>query len=145
MEFKVGDKVFGLDDNGKPFTGVVYSVDSLNMLTIDRDDGVSGNGTYIFNKDRNGWSVSRLGGEWNYKLILIEKQNMNLKESVLLALTKEPFKSLRRAKITNGDDMLTEEGRELFINWLFRMNVKTFVVDEAIKEALDEVKKDEDK
>lgn len=73
---------------------------------------------------------------------LINKTNnnqstMNLKEKFLLALKSEPEKSFRRLGITNGDDMLTTEGTELFLNFLFEKNKTEFkkeVVDSIIAE-----------
>ena len=64
--------------------------------------------------------------------------NMTLKERFLLTFMKEPQKSFRKAGITNGDDLLTDEGSRVFISWLlhtkFSAEFKSEVVDEILKE-----------
>ena len=47
----------------------------------------------------------------------------------------EPEKTFRKTGITNTDNMLTSEGTELFLNWLFQQNkaeFKTEVADEIL-------------
>jgi hypothetical protein len=64
-------------------------------------------------------------------------KNMTLKEKFVLAITSEPQKSFRKAGITNGDDLLTDEGEKIFLSWLLSKNAdafKTEVVDELLKE-----------
>jgi hypothetical protein len=62
---------------------------------------------------------------------------MNIKEKFVLALTKEPQKSFRKAGITNGDDILTDEGTKVFLSWLLHKKYadefKTEVVNELLK------------
>lgn len=50
----------------------------------------------------------------------------NLKEKFLNLLTPEPAKSFRKAGVTNGDNLLTPEGQELFLNWMFGQNQDLF-------------------
>jgi len=63
---------------------------------------------------------------------------MNIKEKFILAITPEPKRSFRKAGITNGDDMLTDEGVKIFLTWLlynkFADEFKKEVVDEMLKE-----------
>jgi hypothetical protein len=56
------------------------------------------------------------------------KQNKmtNLIEKAKLLVMSEPQKSFRKSGITDGDDQLTQEGKELFINWLFKKNQDEF-------------------
>jgi len=63
---------------------------------------------------------------------------MNIKEKFILAITPEPKRSFRKAGITDGDDMLTDEGVKIFLTWLlynkFADEFKKEVVDEMLKE-----------
>lgn len=56
----------------------------------------------------------------------IKEKTMTIKEKFVLALTKEPQKSFRKAGITNGDDLLTEEGGKIFLTWLLNKNADDF-------------------
>lgn len=60
----------------------------------------------------------------------------SIKEQFVLAFKSEPEKSFRIKGITNGDDMLTSDGQQIFLSWLLKKNGEAFkaeVVD-AIKE-----------
>lgn len=63
---------------------------------------------------------------------------MNLKEKFVLAIMSEPQKSFRKAGITNGDDILTDEGTKIFLTWLlhhkFAEEFKKEIVDGILKE-----------
>ena len=72
---------------------------------------------------------------------LINQNNMNLLEKATLAFKSEPEKSLRKSGITNGDDILTDEGVKIFLSWLLRRNADEFkkeVVDVILKEQKDD-------
>lgn len=62
----------------------------------------------------------------------------NLKEKFAMWLTGEPNKSFRKAGVTNGEDMLTEQGKSVFMAWLLHkvhaIEFKKDVVDELLKE-----------
>ena len=64
----------------------------------------------------------------------------NLKEKFLLAITSEPMKSFRKAGVTNGDDLLTEDGQKIFLSWLLKKNS-----DEFKKDVVDGILEDEKK
>lgn len=58
-------------------------------------------------------------------------------EKFALAFKKEPQKSFRKAGITNGDDILTDQGSRLFLTWLLskhEMDFKKEVVDPILKD-----------
>ncbi len=77
------------------------------------------------------------GDDWDNELKLIEENNMNLKEKFVAAFLSEPEKSFRKTGITNGDGLLTEDGKTVFLSWLLKSNgekFKTEVVDELLKE-----------
>lgn len=62
---------------------------------------------------------------------------MNLKEKFITAFLSEPEKSFRKAGITNGDGILTDEGQEVFLTYLLKKEGATFkteVVDVLLAE-----------
>lgn len=65
------------------------------------------------------------------------EKNMTLKEKFVLSLTKEPKKSFRKAGITNGDDLITDEGSRIFLSYLlhekFANDFKKEIVDDMLK------------
>lgn len=66
-----------------------------------------------------------------------ESNGTSLKEKFLISLKPEPQKSFRKAGITNGDDMLTSEGRDVFLSWMLSKHGEEFkkdVVDEILKD-----------
>lgn len=78
---------------------------------------------------------------WNWKLIsqqsLTPHPMSKLTEQFALLRKKEPQKSFFKLGITDQDDQLTEEGQELFIQWLLDINEKEFndaVVQPLLKE-----------
>ena len=62
---------------------------------------------------------------------------MNIKEKFILSLTSEPKKTFRKAGITDGDDLLTDEGQKVFLTWLlhskFAEEFKKEVADELVE------------
>ena len=78
---------------------------------------------------------------WNNldaEITIINSKNMDIKEKFVLAITPEPKKSFRKAGVTDGDDILTDEGTKVFLTWLlhnkYAEEFKTQVVDEILKE-----------
>jgi|ERR1035437_2623526 hypothetical protein len=63
-----------------------------------------------------------------------EKKTMSIKESFISVFLTEPEKSYRKAGITNGDGLLTCDGRDIFLTWLLKQypNFKTEVVDSIL-------------
>jgi len=62
---------------------------------------------------------------------------MKTTEKFVLAFKSEPEKSFRKAGLTNGDDLLTEDGVKIFLGWLLRKNGDDFkneVVDDLLKD-----------
>jgi len=76
----------------------------------------------------------------NLKLIKtnsLTSKLMDLKEKFVLATTPEPHKSFRKTGITNGDNLLTDEGTQVFLGWLlnkYGAEFKTEVIDGMLKE-----------
>jgi hypothetical protein len=72
---------------------------------------------------------------------LIKEKIMNIKEKFLLFLTQEPYKSLRKAKIVDDQNMLTDDGATIFLGWLLMKYADEFkkeVVDKLLKEQKEE-------
>lgn len=129
-KFKVGDRVRSRQPS-ETYEGTLISIDS-EMAVVDRD-GYGKWGCKIV-----GEKIATAYGVWDKKsfleLISSPKSNMsNIKEKFILALTKEPNKSFRKAGITNGDDLLTDEGTTIFLTWL--LNTKH--ADEFKKDVVD--------
>lgn len=62
---------------------------------------------------------------------------MSIKEKFALVFKSEPEKSFRKAGITNGDDLLTEDGKAIFLSFLLKKygaEFKKDVVDEMLDE-----------
>lgn len=70
---------------------------------------------------------------------------MNIKEKFVLMLTEEPQKSFRKTGITNGDDLLTEEGQKIFLSWLLHKKFADDFKKEVVEDLLEEIKKEEKK
>lgn len=75
-----------------------------------------------------------------------ENKNMNnILKRLKDVIMDEPAKSLLKYGVTNSNGDLTQEGQEVFIDWLFKQNRDEFVKDviEVLKKAdKDEKKKD---
>lgn len=136
--FKIGDVVKLVttrfdDETSNPWWGgrFGYIKGSVSDLGID----------YI----RVSWDTGRSNTYHTTDLELINNDSSkesnktmpNLKEKFLLAITAEPMKSFRKAGITNGDDLLTEDGEKVFLSWLLTKNQEEFkkeVVDQILEE-----------
>ena len=138
-KFKVGDKVkingksvmSGSDweDNYDNNIGYVTKIigrgngiDTFNCIVVDNKPNTN-DGYYFASQD--------------LELISLTKKNMNIKEKFVLAITPEPQKSFRKAGITNGDDLLTEDGMNIFLSWLLKKNQDDFkekVVDGLLED-----------
>lgn len=132
---KVGDTIRVLNTNGDQHQDIVKIEGEYPVLCT------KGDSIYI-SRDSIGetcpcgehyWALNKE----HYQIISSKKENMNLKEKFALAFTKEPQKSFRMAGITNGDDLLTEDGQRIFLSWLlndkYADEFKTKFVDEILK------------
>lgn len=68
---------------------------------------------------------------------------MGLQDKFLLSIKPEPQKSFRKAGITNGDDLLTCEGTQVFLAWLLEKNETEFKAD-VVDPILAQMKEDKD-
>lgn len=118
---KVGDTIVFIGSDGSPYTRLIMEggrIDGWGDCPLE---------SYF-------WSNST-----GRKLIKIisNKSNMNLKEKFITAFLSEPEKSFRKAGITNGDGILTDEGQEVFLTYLLKKEGATFkteVVDVLLAE-----------
>ena len=58
-------------------------------------------------------------------------------EKFALALKKEPQKTFRKLGLTNGDDVLTDDGVKIFLTWMLQKYEKEFyemVAEPMLKE-----------
>lgn len=136
-KFKVGDKVRIVKDEAS----CGLRDDNPEYLIITNDVNHDGKTYYYTGYSKEGVQL----GKCNY---CIEDQHLdyykgnksimtNLKEKFLAITRKEPQKSFVAKGITNTDDTLTEEGREIFEAWLLRKNATDFK-----KEVVDLIEED---
>lgn len=112
-KFKVGDRVKKI--------GGIYHVGGVGtVISIDSDGDV-----YIdFGQGNIRWADAE-----DCELISNNNKIMDIKEKFLVALKSEPHKSFRKAGITNGDDLLTEEGQSIFLTYLLNKYGSEFKKD----------------
>lgn len=120
--FKVGDAI-KIKSNKRASN---YSIGHKGTVT-----GTWSEGVYIDNGN----------GMYDDDCELINSNNItNMKEKFIQMFLKEPEKSFRKAGITNGDGLITEEGQTIFLSWLLGKNgeaFKTEVVDGLLLEEKD--------
>ena len=133
MNFKVGDKVKIKNKSvGESFSTWKARCNSfISEVTAIYGNGSGSNENNCIVIDGNFFAPIDLE-------LINENKNMNIKEKFVLALTKEPQKSFRKVGITNGDDILTDEGQAVFLSWLlhtkFAEEFKAEVADDMLKE-----------
>lgn len=113
--------------SAKFYTGIIRYID-LNDIGIERDDGVHGAG-----KNRV-WSVSL--HEPNVTLGILEETltksttfMSSLVQKFADLFIKEPQKSFRKSGVTDTNDQLTSDGKELLMNWLLAKHKDEFLKD----------------
>jgi len=127
---KIGDRVIDLWGRVGTVIGEVISWDQKQWNV--RLDACYGDNYYLDDQ-------LTLIGEQNKPISII----MDIKEKFLLAITAEPKRSFRKAGITNGDDLLTDDGMKVFLSWLLTKNQDDFkkeVVDPILEDMKDEKK-----
>lgn len=124
-QFKEGDLVRIKDtENVRSFSCYREAIGKVTTLTnIDYEGGSN-------HPESNKFSINFLLSD--FELINDNKTNMSLLETFKLAFKAEPQKSFTKAGITNSDDTLTSEGKDIFLAWSLKTNgaqFKTEVVD----------------
>ena len=69
------------------------------------------------------------------------KKTMNYKEKFILLAKKKPEKSFRKAGILDGNDIITQEGLEMFCTWLLQTKGEEFKKEVVDKLLADKKKK----
>jgi len=134
MNLKIGDKV-GFKKNNFFSRGCCYEKCLKlqgKIIDFNLSDSILRCSVYI---DSTGTTFYDIPAD---VLKLINNFNdMSLKEEFLISLKKEPEKSFRKAGIIDSNDLITEEGQEIFLTWLLQKNGDEFkkeIVDKIIKE-----------
>lgn len=136
-KFKVGDRVKAIalcDDKKIDCCGTVMKLMPGHRLDVGVkwDEYINGHTLSNLCTDGFGWECEESS------LRLLESNNkLNMKEKFITMFLSEPEKSFRKAGITNGDGLLTDDGQKVFLTWILKKNGDTFkteVVDEFLKE-----------
>lgn len=117
MQYKVGDRV--------QFTGRGWGAYSVNNK-IGKIVEHCGGTVYRINTEG-------VTSQWDFyneafSVTLLTNNNImtNLTSKLKLLTKGEPAKTFIKTGITNNEDILTPEGTELFLNWLFEKNKADF-------------------
>ncbi|MHA1304350.1 MAG: hypothetical protein ACTSPI_11685 [Candidatus Heimdallarchaeaceae archaeon] len=140
--FKKGDRVRCIADDNN-----CISIGSEGTITCF-DNNMGGRKMAQINWDNYNYNYN--DNHYNYNLWIDEielvsnnNKTMNLKEKFIVAITSEPKKSFRKAHITDGDDLLTEEGQQVFLSWLLHDQYAEAFKKEVVKPLLEEEKKED--
>ena len=143
QKFKIGDivKITANKLRSDGMIGAEYVI--AGLYNANHDNGNSSN-RYI---GPLWWLTRVVGGstsscycyEPEMELVSRSKKNtiMDIKEKFILARKKEPQKSFFKAGITDEQDMLTKEGKEIYLTWRLAKDEKEFneeVVQDLLKE-----------
>lgn len=139
MKLKVGDRVklLNLDRSGgdEKYIGRTWEITSVKSSSYDADLFDDKTGKLI----PKGYTLV----ESEVELLKFSYKNMSIKEKFALSLTPEPQKTFRKLGITNGDNLMTEEGSTIFLTWLLSQHQDAFkkeVCDDMLKEQEEESK-----
>jgi hypothetical protein len=127
-------KVVAIDEKGFYIKGTKGSnVNRWNINYLEDTWFVAWN-----NKEADVEIILKASPNWSQ---LIKEKIMDLKEKFLTLFTQEPYKSFKKSKIVDEKNMLTDEGTEIFLNWLLMKYADEFkkeVVDKLLKEQTEE-------
>ncbi len=132
--FKVGDKV-KIKVGGVSDACTTHGGEETTISAI-----ISGHRSSLGRSDNYAETSPNIGNYWLTDLILIEN-NMSIKEQFTLALTPEPQKTFRKLGITNGDNLLTDEGGNIFLTWLLSKNQEAFKTEVCVDMLVEQEKK----
>ncbi|MFZ8805964.1 MAG: hypothetical protein ACO2PO_23715 [Candidatus Calescibacterium sp.] len=127
-------RVVAIDEKGFYLEGTGFSnVSSWNIDYLENTWFVAWE-----NKEADVKIISKKSKKWSK---LIKEKIMDIKEKFLTLFTQEPYKSFKKAKIVDEKNMLTNEGTEVFLNWLLMKYADEFkkeVVDKLLQEQKEE-------
>ncbi len=140
-KFKVGDRIEIINRQNNPYCSSTLNDSEIGKLgtvtNVNSEEFVD----HIYFKIDGSDDQRGCCPDSNFKLITTNNNNMNIKEKFALAFKSEPEKTFRKTGITNGDDLLTEEGSQIFLSWLLKKNGADFkkeVVDLLVEDAKSE-------
>jgi hypothetical protein len=121
MKFKIGDevKVIWNDKGSIDYIGSVSKIES------------------ILENYEYPYKLEMLPVRFKEEELELINKNMNIKEQFTLVMTPEPQKSFRKVGITNGDNILTEDGMKIYLSWKLMKDADAFkkeVVDDMLAE-----------
>jgi len=119
MKFKIGDEVEVVWDDKGSFKYI----------------GKTGKISNIYDNDFYCYQLDCFSCAFCEKELKLK--TMNIKEQFTLSIIPEPQKSFRKVGITNGDNILTDEGLKVFSSWLLNKHAEEFkkdVVDDMVNE-----------
>lgn len=148
---KEGDKVRIKSEIKHPQNGCYYVPQNISVgeeFTLKEWLTTKENGRYWLFEEKNEMGLcSQWAFEFQLELLSnsdnIAQNKMNIQEKFVLAFKSEPEKTFRKTGITNGDDILTDDGQKIFLSWLLKKNQVEFkkeVADEILKDLEDEKK-----
>jgi hypothetical protein len=121
MNFKIGDEVEVVwDDKG----------DSKYIGSVSKIESIIEDYSYPY-------KLEMFAARFKKEELKLTNKNMNIKEQFTLAMTPEPQKSFRKVGITNGDNILTEDGMKIYLSWKLMKDADAFkkeVVDDMLAE-----------
>lgn len=135
----VGDKVkIKPSDCSDSFEGYIGEIDSLAFYVWqDEKDGAKG---YFYPSTRGfkySWYV-RKADDGTVEVLSSKKNIMtNVLEKFKVSLLPEPEKTFRKLGLIDGDNMLTNDGTTLMMNFLLNKHKKEFN-DEVVSKLVDE-------
>jgi len=100
---------------------------------------------YVYKDGDYTYSILKMYADIVEEKLINNFNKMNIKEKFVLALTKEPQKSFRKVGITNGDDILTDDGEKVFISWLLHSKFAEEFKKDVVVDMLKELRKEEEK
>ena len=139
---KTGDKVVVKDFiSGKYSKSGTYFNFSMpeyigKTMTVNQVN-VTDRGDVYLAEDRGSWLWSPEWLEPVKSHFLTPTFMTSLKEKFVLSLTPEPQKTFRKLGLTNGDNLLTDEGKAIYESWRFQKDQQAFY-DEVAKAMLAE-------
>ena len=120
-KFKLGDKVILREDSE------YYGMDGSSQLCGEGEiiqihsDSYSVEWKYKDDWCRNSYQAHDLKLTNN-----LTKTNMNLMQKFILAMKDEPEKTFIKQGIMTEDGVLTDDGKDLYLNWLFQQDAEDF-------------------
>ena len=63
----------------------------------------------------------------------MQTENKTITQKFINLFRSEPYKTLNKVGLTNGDNQLTSDGQSIFLNWLLQKHAEEFKTEVAEK------------